>query len=127
MKKTIKLLAALMIVATLAVSLVSCTTILMGTYSAEVDWFVGETTITYEFAMFGKVTKTTTTESLFGNPEAVTVTGKYEISEDPSNPDKLLISFEFEGEERVTYPFSTGNIDGKSIIIINGSTFEKKD
>jgi hypothetical protein len=75
--------------------------------------------------MGGKVTKTTVTDSLFGNPETVVTEGKYEIMEDNENPDKYVIAFEFENEERVTYSYSEGNIDGEKVIIINGSTFTK--
>lgn len=125
MKKTIKLLAVVMVIAMLSVSLVACGKTLSGKYSAEVNWGFGETTITYEFGMGGKVTKTTVTDSLFGNPETVVTEGKYEIMEDNENPDKYVIAFEFENEERVTYSYSEGNIDGEKVIIINGSTFTK--
>ena len=125
MKKTIKLLAVVMVIAMLAISLVSCAKTLNGKYSAEVNWGLGETTITYEFGFGGKVTKTTLTNSLFGEPKTVVVEGKYEIMEDNNNPEKYVIAFEFENEDRVTYSYSEGNIDGEKVIIINGSTFTK--
>ena len=125
MKKTIKLLAVVMVIAMLTLSLASCGKVLTGKYSAEVNWGLGETTITYEFGIGGKVTKTTVSDSLFGDPETSVAEGKYEIVEDNDNPDKLIIAFEFEGEDRVTYSYSEGTIDGEKVIIINGSTFTK--
>ncbi len=123
MKRTIKLVAVVMVVAMLALALVSCAKTLNGKYTAEANWGLGETTYTYDFTVGGKVTRTTTTDTLFGNPETKTAEGKYEIMEDNNDPQKLVIAFEFEGEERVTYSFSEGTLDGEKVIIINGTTF----
>ena len=125
MKKTIKLVAVVMVIAMLALSLVACGKSLSGKYTAEANWGLGQTTYTYEFTMGGKVTRTTTTDTLFGNPETKTAEGKYEIMEDNDDPEKLVIAFEFEGEDRVTYSYSEGTIDGEKVIIINGTTFTK--
>ena len=51
--------------------------------------------------------------------------GKYEIMEDNDDPSKLVIAFEFDGEERVTYSFSQGEMDGEKIIKISGIEFKK--
>lgn len=125
MKKTIKLVAVVMVIAMLALSLVACGKSISGKYSAEANWGLGQTTYTYDFTMGGKVTRTTTTDTLFGNPETKTAEGKYEIMEDNENPDKYVIAFEFPEEDRVTYSYSEGTIDGEKVIIINGTTFTK--
>ena len=123
MKKTVRIIAVLMMVAMLSLALVSCGKTLNGKYTAEANWGLGQTTYTYEFTMGGKVTRTTTTDTLFGSPETKTAEGKYEIMEDNDNPDKYVIAFEFPEEERATYSYSEGNIDGEKVIIINGTTF----
>ena len=120
MKKTIKLLAVFMIVAMLSISLVSCGTMLIGKYSASFDMAVYEETTTYEFGLFGKVTRTVVKEIFMSDPETVVTEGKYEITEDPENPDQLIIAFEFEGEERTTASFVQGT-EGNSKYIKIGS------
>lgn len=120
MKKTIKILAVIMIVAMLSVSLVACSKIITGKYSTEV---LG-TTITYEFGLFGNVTKTTyTPKTLLTDEQTTVVKGKYEILEDPENPDNLIIAFEFEGEERTTSSFVQGEEGGVKYIKIDGFQF----
>ena len=119
MKKTIKLLAVLMIIAMLSTSLVSCT-ILMGKYSAKLDLELIEATKTYEFGVLGTVKRTVVSEVLFGEPETVVTEGKYEILEDAENPEKLIIAFEFEGEERTTASFAQGTENGVKYIKIGG-------
>ena len=123
MKKTIKLVAALMVIAMLALSLVSCGTVLMGKYSATFDMAVYEETTTYEFGLFGKVTRTVVKEVFMGDPETVVTEGKYEIMEDPKNPEQLVIAFEFEGEERTTASFVQGTEGNSKYIKIGGRQF----
>lgn len=120
MKKTIKLVAIVMVVAMLAIFLVSCGKMLSGTYSAEMDALVFKGTVTYEFGLFGKVTRTTVSKVIFGEPETVVTEGKYEIMEDPQNPDQLVIAFEFENEDRTTASFVQGNEGGTKYIKIGG-------
>lgn len=127
MKKTARILVVVMMIAILATSLVSCSKILNGKYTAEVDWLgVAKTTVTYEFS--GKeVTKTAVT-GIGSLSNTTTDKGTYEIKEDPEDSDKLVIVFTF-GEEgnttSTTYSFSEGTLDGEKIIIINGSQFTK--
>ncbi len=122
MKKTVKILAVFMIISMLSVSLVSCSKMVTGKYSAT---FLGVET-TFEFGVFGSVTKTTVIpKTIFTDEETVVKEGKYEIMEDNEDPKKLVIAFEFEDEERVTYSFSQGEIDGEKIIIIAGVEFSK--
>ena len=119
MKKTIRLLAVFMLVAMLSISLASCT-ILVGKYSSTTDLAVAKSTTTYEFGILGTVTKIVVSEILFGDPETVVTEGKYEILEDPENPDKLIIAFEFEGQERTTATFVQGTEGGVQYIKIGG-------
>ena len=119
MKKTIRLLSVIAIFAILSISLVSCT-ILTGKYSAKLDLGLYEATRTYEFGVLGTVTRTTVSEVLFGEPETVVTEGKYEIIEDPENPEQLIIAFEFEGEERTTASFAQGTENGVKYIKIGG-------
>ena len=120
MKKTIKLLAVFMLVAMISASLVACGNFIMGKYSYTLDMTIYEKTTTYEFGLFGKVTRTVVTEKFAGDPETVVTEGKYEIVEDPKNPEQLIIAFEFEGEERTTTSFVQGNEGGSQYIKIGG-------
>lgn len=126
MKKTIRLVAVLMIVAMLAVSLTSCSKMLNGKYVAEMEIpFLGESTVVYEFTG-NKVTYTATSKGAFGSEKTETKTGTYEIMEDNDDPSKLVIAFEFEGEDRYTRSFSEGeNVDGEKIITIGGVDYKK--
>ena len=126
MKKTIRLVAVLMIVAMLAVSLTSCSKMLSGKYVAEIEIpFLGESTVVYEFSG-NKVTYTATSKGTFGSEKTETKTGTYEIMEDNDDPSKLVIAFEFEGEDRYTRSFSEGeNVDGEKIITIGGVDYKK--
>ena len=118
----IKKFIILILVLALPVSLVSCSKMVTGKYSAT---FLGVET-TFEFGVLGSVTKTTVIpKTIFTDEETVVKKGKYEIMEDNENPEKLVIAFEFEDEERVTYSFSQGEIDGEKIIIIAGVEFSK--
>jgi hypothetical protein len=119
MKKTIRLLSVIAIFAILSISLVSCT-ILTGKYSAKLDLGIYEATTTYEFGALGSVKRTTVSEPLFGDPETVVTEGKYEILDDPENPEQQIIAFEFEGEERTTASFVQGTEGGVKYIKIGG-------
>lgn len=125
MKKTIRLLAVFMIIAMLSVSLVSCK-VLTGKYSAKLDLgFLGNSSVTYEFGILGSVTRTTSSESIVSDEKSEVVKGKYEIVEDPENPDKLIIAFEFEGEERTTASFVQGEENGVKYIKIGGVQYNE--
>ncbi len=126
MKKTIRLVAVLMIVAMLAVSLTSCSKMLSGKYVSEsgIGDLVGARTV-YEFKG-NKVTMTITTSNIITGESTESKTGTYEIMEDNDDPDKLVIAFEFEGEDRYTRSFSEGeNVDGEKIITIGGVDYKK--
>ena len=126
MKQTIRILAVFMIIAMLSVSLVACSKRLSGKWVAEGDFMgiVGSKTV-LEFSG-QKVTKTTTSSNFITGESSTTVEGTYEIMEDNDNPDKLVIAFEFEGQDRYTASFSEGeNADGERIITIGGIDFKQ--
>ena len=127
MKKTVRLLAVLMIVAMLSVTLVACGHSISGKYSTTFDIGVYEQTTTYEFGMFGKVTRTVVTETLMGEPKTVVTEGKYEIVEDPENPEKLIMVFEFEDEDRATASFVEDTEGDVKYIKLDGMQFNKVD
>ena len=122
MKKTIKLLAVVMVVAMLALALVSCAKTLNGKYTSEVDWGIVKGKVTDEFK--GNDVTMTTTTGIAGFEKSETETGTYEIVESEENADKLVIKFTF-GDDTTTYSYSEGELDGEKIIIINGTTFTK--
>lgn len=94
MKKTISaILVCVLLVCTL-LTLVSCGKSLSGTYASETA--LGD--VTYEFALGGKVTKTT--NPLIGKSE--TVEGKYEFNDDGT---KITLTF---NDESNTYDFVDG-------------------
>ncbi len=124
MKKATRILSVLLIVCMLAVSLCSCGKILTGKYSAEMDAIVFSGKVTYEFGLFGTVTRTTVSEVLFGDPETVVTEGKYEITEDPKNPENLIIVLEFEGEERQASSYAEGEENGVKYIKIGGVRYD---
>lgn len=122
MKKTIKLVAVVMVVAMLALSLVACAKTLNGKYTSEVDWGIVKGNVTYEFK--GNDVTMTTTTGIAGFEKNDTKTGTYEIVESEENADKLVIKFTF-GDDTTTYSYSEGELDGEKVIIINGTTFTK--
>ena len=127
MKKTIKLLAVVMVIAMLAISLVSCGKILSGTYEKKAESQALGTDITYEFK--GKeYTKTTVSYVAGFASEPNVEKGTYKIVEDPENADALLIVFTPEGaEDGQSYSYSTGTLNGKKIIVIGGTNYTKAD
>ena len=93
MKRTIKLVAVVMVVAMLALALVSCAKTLNGKYTSEVDWGWVKGKVTYEFK--GNDVTMTTTTGIAGFEKSETETGTYEIVESEENADKLVIKFTF--------------------------------
>ena len=124
MKKSVKILAVVMLFAMLSLTLVSCTNTLSGKYSAEVNIGIAELTVTYEFGPFGTVTRTSVSDSIISDEDTEVTKGKYEIFEDPENPDQLLISLEFEGEEKEVSSFVKGTENGVDYIRIGIIKYE---
>lgn len=126
MKKTIKILAVVMIIAMLSVVIVGCSKKLSGKWVSDSAGFgeLASSKTVYEFS--GKKVTMTVTSTLVGKDSTETLEGTYEIMEDNDNPDKLVIAFEFEGKDRYTVSFSEGkNADGDKIITIGGVDFKQ--
>lgn len=122
MKKTFRFFAIVMIIATLALTLASCSKILTGKYSAEVDWGIISGKVSYEFK--GKNVTMTIVTGIVGFEKSEVIEGTYEITESVEEEGKLVIKFTF-GDETSTYSFSEDKVDGEKVIIINGTTFKK--
>lgn len=126
MKKTIKILAVVMIIAMLSVVIVGCSKKLSGKWVSDPSGLgeVASSKTVYEFS--GKKVTMTVTSTFMGKDSTETLEGTYEIMEDNDNPDKLVIAFEFEGKDRYTVSFSEGkNADGDKIITIGGVDFKQ--
>ena len=96
MKKTISAVLVCMLLVCSLLTLVSCGKSLSGKYTGTAMSFNGD--VTYEFALGGKVTKTT--NPLIGKGE--TVEGKYEFNDDGT---KITLTF---NDESNTYDFVDG-------------------
>ena len=121
MKKTIRLLAVFIIIAMLSISLVSCSKSLTGKYRSN----IGGIETTYEFGLFGKVTKTVFIPGVLSDGQTFVTEGTYEILEDTENPNELIIALEFEGEGRETQSFSEGELNGEKFIRIGIIEYKK--
>ena len=124
MKKTIKLLAVVMVVAMLALALVSCAKTLNGTYEGKN--VLGQT-VSYTFEKNTYVKKTIT--DVFGAEITTTEEGTYEIKEDSENPDALVIIFtEIKDDKTITNScsYAEGTENNVKYIKINGTQFNYK-
>lgn len=127
MKKSIKIIAVVMIVTMLALSLVSCGKTISGTYTGELSLGgLAGAKAAYEFK--GSNVNLTVTTSLLGMSSSETFEGKYEIAE--NDDGKLEITFTFEGDGSSTYngtfSFEEGkDADGNKTISIGGATYTK--
>jgi hypothetical protein len=129
MKKTIRLVSVLMVLAMLATSLVSCK-ILTGSYASTTDFFGTKTTVTYTF----KGTEfTVVTETVIGSLTNKTEnSGKYEIKKDPENADALIIILTTttendDGSTSTTtnqYSFAEGKENGVKYIKIGNTQYD---
>lgn len=112
-----------MIIATLALSLVSCGKMLSGTYTYVLT---EENQTTYEFSG-NKFTRTVKIGAL-GFAKETKVEGTYKIEEDQDNADALVIilTYEKDGEETSeTLSFVEGEENGTKYIKIGGVQFNK--
>ena len=109
MKKIISTILVCVLLVGSIFSLASCSKMLMGKYEA--DLVVSE--ISYEFGLFGKVTKTV--DPIIGDDTVVE--GKYEFNKDGT---EITLTF---GEESTTCDFSSGEEDGVKYIKLDGIKF----
>ena len=126
MKKTIKLLAVVMVIAMLAITLVSCAKTLKGDYSSTSEFFGVKTTVTYSFD--GKNVTITTVTGAGTLSNTTTQKGTYEIKEDPENADAEIIVFTFTSEDgssttTKTCTFSDGKEGDVKFIKIDGEQY----
>ena len=112
MKKIISAILVCILIVGSAFTLASCSKSLSGTYK---DDLTGN--VSYEFGMFGKVTKTV--DNVIGDD---TVTeGKYKI-----NDAETEITFTF-GDKTETYDFTYGTDKDKEYIKLGLFTYSKVD
>ena len=113
MKRIISAILVCVLLVCSMFALTSCDKVILGKY--KVDLVLYEET--YEFGLFGKVTKTQ--EYISGND---TVTeGTYQFNE---AGDKIILTF---NDDPQTYDFSSGTEDGIDYIKLNGVPYEKID
>ena len=121
MKKTVSAILVCVLLACTLLTLASCGKSLSGKYTAEVDLFIGKSSVTYEFSAFGKVS--VTTNSL--GKETVEE-GKYELND---AGDKITFTFENEDgvAESDTYDFAQGEENGVKYVKIGIVKYTKAD
>lgn len=121
MKKTVSAILVCVLLACTLLTLASCGKLLSGKYTAEVDLFIGKSSVTYEFSAFGKVS--VTTNSL--GKETVEE-GKYELND---AGDKITFTFENEDgvAESDTYDFAQGEENGVKYVKIGIIKYTKAD
>ena len=113
MKKIISTILVCVLLVGSIFTLVSCGKILTGKYEA--DLLISE--VTYEFGLFGKVTKTV--DPAIGDNEVTE--GKYEFND---AGDEITLTF---GEDSTTCDFSSGEEDGVKYIKLDGVKYELVD
>lgn len=114
MNKAIRITALFLVITILSIMLVGCAKTPLGKYSIN---FGGIETV-YEFKLFSRVTRTTRIEGGASNVQTVVKEGRYKITRDKEDPEKLLITLEFDGEGSETSEFFQGEINDKKYIKI---------
>ena len=123
MKKSVRILAVVMVLVMGVLMLASCAKTISGTYSAEVDIIALKYTANYEFS--GKnVTVTKIVNPLIGDSKTYTIKGTYEIIE--NDDDTMDIKFEFETEDDQIKSGTFDFEEGEDYIKIGGVKYTKK-
>ena len=121
-KNFIKVIAMVLLLATVCTVLASCGKTISGTYTGKVDLLLASYTASYEFSG-SKVTVTKTSE-LLGQSNTTEIKGKYEITE---AADGYEITFTFETSDddvkSGTYTFE----EGEGFIKIGGVQYNKAE
>lgn len=112
MKKTVRILAVVMIVTTLALTLVACSKMLRGKYVADISGM----DVYYDFN--GKEVTRYIGAGGYGKTEE----GTYEIVKEDG---EYVIKLTF-GDRTETYSFAQGRENGEKYIKIDGRTFTKE-
>ena len=130
MKKTLSAILVCVLLVSSLFALTSCSTMVLGKYSAEisVDLFLVKLSAreTYEFDLFGKVTKTIVygTEA---NKDSETYEGKYAIEEVGEGKFEITITWNVvEGEkaDKNIYSFVKGQDSTGKYIVISGVRYD---
>ena len=123
MKKFTKVIAIVLVLATLVCVFASCGKKISGKYTGEINVLVASYKVTYDFSG-SKVEVTHTTSNIITGSSTTTVEGKYEIKESDNG---MEITFTFKNEDDVaknaTYSFE----EGEDYIKINGIKYTKAD
>ena len=117
MKKIIRILAVVSLLAMLSIILASCSTVLTGEYSNE----MGGIETTYEFGLFGKVKRTIHIPGVLSSGQTTVEEGEYKIEEVGDNSYEITLTFAGEGSE--THSFSKGEENGEDYIRIGILTY----
>ena len=125
MKKTISTILVCVLLVGALFSLSSCEMLgfVFGTYS-RTDTVIVDITTTYEFSLT-EVTKTVTTDNLFGGGQSTTTeTMKYKVTENDEGEKVIAITVETDDGTRTTeYSFNSGKDDGGAYIEIGGTRY----
>ena len=111
MKKTVRVLALVMVALMLCLALTSCAKTIKGKYKAEINVLLASYEVVYEFK--GKnVTVTRQLKSVVGNVDPVEIKGTYAIEETAGGDLEITFTFEGEDDEIVkggTFDFEEGD------------------
>ena len=127
MKNAIRIISIALVIVIVGVMLVSCSKMLMGTYSSSASVLgLAGGKMSYTFSG-SNVTITITTEIL-GSTSTSEYKGTYEITKATDGTENITFKFEGDGSSYSgTYSFSEGKTDaGVKTIIIGGSTYTKQ-
>ena len=127
MKKTIRIIAVLVIVAMACAMLASCSKMLFGTYSGEAN-LAGAAGVKASYKFAGSSVTLTITKSLLGSSSTSEYKGTYSIDKTEDGAEQITLTFEGDGSSYSgTSSFAEGkNADGKSFIKIGGIEFTKQ-
>ena len=93
MKKLVRSLSLVLVLATLCLSLASCARIVIGSYTAKVEVLGQSVEQTYTFGLLGKVTRTEKL-TVLGTTKTTETEGKYKIAENADGELEITLSFE---------------------------------
>jgi hypothetical protein len=125
MKKSIRILAVVLVAVMLCMTLASCGKKLSGSYKGEINALVASYEVVYDFSG-SKVTVTRQVESILGDSDPIVIEGTYEITEDDDG--ELKITFEYEKNDDEVVKGGTYNFEeGDDYIKIAGIKYEKVD
>ena len=109
MKKLVRSLSLVLVLATLCLSLASCAQIVIGSYTAKVEVLGQSVEQTYTFGLLGKVTRTEKA-TILGTTKTTETEGKYKIAENAEGELEITLSFEDDNGDLIetTVPFEKG-------------------